>query len=225
MMDIYNGFPLSGCLASEKLDGVNATWNGTRLLSKEGNQISAPSWFVDSLPKCQMTGELWAGRGEFETVLSALNSRDETKWQQIRFMVIDSDIPLDDHQSATVAIIERRTITDEDLAELFQSVVNAGGEGLVIRDADGKDWKHKPIADADAVIIEHVASKSNPGWCGSFMVNENGNVFKIGIGIPEHIKQNPPPIGTVIRFAYQGRTKYGKPRFAAYISCRFETST
>ena len=51
---------------SEKLDGVRAYWDGSRLLFRSGQTIQAPDWFTRELPRTALDGELWIGRGQFE---------------------------------------------------------------------------------------------------------------------------------------------------------------
>ena len=39
---------VDGWLASEKLDGMRAFWDGSELLSRNGKRIAAPDWFTAS---------------------------------------------------------------------------------------------------------------------------------------------------------------------------------
>ncbi|MHC4297931.1 MAG: hypothetical protein ACYS7Y_11560 [Planctomycetota bacterium] len=59
----------------------------TGLWSRYGNPIIAPDWFLDKLPKCPLDGELWAGRGKFQTCRSicAGDTPDE-RFKDIRYM-------------------------------------------------------------------------------------------------------------------------------------------
>ncbi|HBA59103.1 MAG TPA: DNA ligase, partial [Alteromonas macleodii] len=59
---------------SEKLDGIRARWNGTELLTRNGNKIFAPTWFTANWPETTIDGELWIGRGEFERTASIVLS-------------------------------------------------------------------------------------------------------------------------------------------------------
>ena len=40
----------TGWWMSEKLDGIRAYWTGSKLVTRNGNEIHAPAWFTDSLP-------------------------------------------------------------------------------------------------------------------------------------------------------------------------------
>lgn len=57
------------------------------LWSRYGNPIMAPNWFLNSLPCCPLDGELWAGRGEFQTVMSTIKKHKpiDEEWKRIQF--------------------------------------------------------------------------------------------------------------------------------------------
>ena len=62
-------------LVSEKYDGVRAIWTGTQFVTRKGNIINAPSWFISPLPNVWLDGELWTKREHF----SALSGIVRTK--------------------------------------------------------------------------------------------------------------------------------------------------
>ena len=81
---------IKGGSMSEKLDGIRGYWDGQRLLSREGNVIHAPSWFTDNLPPFELDGELWAGRGNFETVQSTvLDETPSSGWRNISYNIFE----------------------------------------------------------------------------------------------------------------------------------------
>ena len=51
------GIDVSGYWVSEKLDGVRAYWDGTRLVSRGGHGIRAPAWFIAGFPSEPLDGE------------------------------------------------------------------------------------------------------------------------------------------------------------------------
>src|SRR3954447_2549458 len=55
-----------GWWISEKLDGVRAYWDGKQLLSRLGNVLHAPEWFIKDLPKHSLDGELFLARKSFQ---------------------------------------------------------------------------------------------------------------------------------------------------------------
>jgi DNA ligase-1 len=221
-MEDYCGFDLSGCTVSEKYDGFCARWDGSSLTTRDGVVINAPDWFTSGLPSVELTGELWCGRGKFEVVQSVCTTAiPDDRWCGVNFMVFRGDSV---GSCGFAEIVPRWESFDieGDLA----AMIDAGGEGLVVRDASGVDYKYKPVSDDDAVVVGHTAgSGKNAGKCGALMVTDRqGREFKIGIGLPDSFRVNPPVIGSVIEFSYQGRTANGKPRFASFTRVRVERS-
>ncbi len=64
----------------------------TGLWSRYGNPIMAPDWFLNTLPACPLDGELWAGRGNFQKVMSTIRKDKpvDEEWKQIQFAVFGS---------------------------------------------------------------------------------------------------------------------------------------
>jgi DNA ligase 1 len=111
---------IGGWYMSEKLDGMRAMWDGgvtrgfpcnsvhfanvskhdrfvnqqysTGLWSRYGQPIHAPNWWLDSLPKVLLDGELYAGRGKFQFVTSTVKDHhpNDQDWKKISYMVFDS---------------------------------------------------------------------------------------------------------------------------------------
>lgn len=107
---------VNGWYASEKLDGQRALWLphtrglpiasipfanrerdhrehvATGLWSRYAKPIQAPTWFLDQLPRdFNLDGELWAGRGSFQLLSSAVRKLVplDHEWLQVRYLVID----------------------------------------------------------------------------------------------------------------------------------------
>ena len=68
------GIELDAYWVSEKLDGVRAYWDGRSLISRRGNRYQAPAWFTRDFPSTPLDGELWSGRGRFESLLSSVRN-------------------------------------------------------------------------------------------------------------------------------------------------------
>jgi len=60
----------------------------TGLWSRYGNPVIAPDWWLNELPQIFLDGELFAGRGNFQTLRSIV-SRDvpDDRWRQVEFAV------------------------------------------------------------------------------------------------------------------------------------------
>ncbi len=59
------------------------------------------------------------------------------------------------------------------------------------------------------------------GQLGSLIVvTHEGETFRIGSGLTDEDRKNPPMIGSVVSYRYNGYTSGGLPRFARYIRLR-----
>lgn len=241
------GTSLDGYWVSEKLDGVRAYWTGDRFLSRRGHQYRAPEWFTRGFPDQPLDGELWMGRGRFSELSGAVRQRvpDDDKWRQIQFMVFD----LPDHEagfdqrlarlrvlveqvgSSHMALVDQhRASSHENLMQRLAKVVDAGGEGLMLRFGAGSYLggrsndllKVKRYQDAEAVVRGHLPGKGKyQGLMGSLLVElDDGRQFRIGSGFSDSERASPPEPGTIITFKHYGFTSTGLPRFASFLRIR-----
>jgi len=112
----------------------------------------------------------------------------------------------------------------------LKEIESKKGEGIVVRDPDAlyinkrtsKALKVKTFHDAECKIIGYTQGKGKyTGQVGAIKCElEDKTKFKIGSGLKDSFRQNPPQIGTIITFKYQNITKYGKPRFPVYLRIR-----
>ena len=49
---------------------------------------------------------------------------------------------------------------------------------------------------------------------------KSGTIFKIGSGLSDEKRQNPPKIGSIITYKFQNLTANGKPRFPIFLRVR-----
>ncbi|MDA0147600.1 DNA ligase [Vibrio sp. LaRot3] len=234
---------------SEKLDGIRAVWDGTKLFTRNGRQIHAPAWFIEPLPDYPVEGELWAGRGNFHLVQQTVLDHKpiDQSWQQIDFMLFDMPHAAGDYQKryynivhyvtsvdhSHIKYIEHTPITSE--KELFQyldNVNNDKGEGVMLRKITSRYQagrssdllKLKTHQDDEAQVIGYKVGRGQyKGMMGSILVKwQDGVEFYIGSGFSEQQRKNPPPIGSTITFRYNGLTQNGVPKFARYVRERVE---
>lgn len=244
---VYADEKVSDYLVSEKLDGIRAIWDGHQLATRQGNPIIAPIWFTQGWPKVWLDGELWAGRGRFNSVQTTVldSEPDENKWRDIRYMVFDAPNYTDVFERRAelyLALIKQtnsaflqgikqlRLPTSEALYGLLDDVTVLGGEGLMLhrKDALLKDGrsdallKLKPFQDAEAKVIGHAGGNGKyEGMLGALWVElANGRQFKIGTGFSDIERAHPPKIGEYVTFRYQGLTSTGLPRFASFVRVR-----
>ena len=83
--------------------------------------------------------------------------------------------------------------------------------------------KVKSYADMEAVVIAHIPGQGrNEARMGSLLVELPGREtrFKIGTGFSDEIRNNPPPIGSLITFKYYGFYESGVPKFPSFLRVR-----
>ncbi|MDD2658101.1 MAG: DNA ligase [Methylococcales bacterium] len=230
---------------SEKLDGVRARWDGTHLISRSGKIFNAPEWFVRDFPGEPLDGELWMGRGRYEDVVSAVQRQTpHDGWKKIKFMVFDLPAQGDTFTKRIEAMRQLKKTPYLDVIEQFRLASNKalmdkldetsrqGGEGLMLHrqnalyhSGHSDDLlKVKPFEDAEALVIGYKPGKGqNIGMMGAMKVRiDNGKEFYIGSGFTQQQRKNPPPVGSLVTYRYQGFTQSGIPRFAVFMRQRSE---
>ncbi|WP_051216411.1 DNA ligase [Ferrimonas futtsuensis] len=242
--DYHAQIDLSQYLVSEKLDGVRAYWTGSQLLTRSGKPIQAPHWFTAELPALELEGELWIGRGQFESLLSVVRDQtpDDQQWRQVQFQLFDMPGVMQPFWQRYerlqaivkgigqphVQVIAQRLITSkQELQSTLEQLSRSGGEGLMLHHKDnpylpgrsGNLIKYKSYSDAEAVVLSHLPGKGKyNGMMGSLLVETpDGIKFRIGTGFSDAERLSPPEVGTVITFRYNGLTERGIPRFARYM--------
>jgi len=224
-MQVYeSSLPLEDCSVSEKYDGICAVWDGERLMTRAGNVLHAPDWFLAGLPHRAMRGELWCGRGTFHSATSiCLSHSAGERWRAVRYMVF-SETKTDSDDLGDYASVVRRwpATTAAALLADRDRIIAMGGEGVVVRDEHGDEHKYKRIEDAEATVVAHAKGTGiNIDRCGALRVrDEAGHEFSLGSGLSTHDRMHPPAIGAIVTFCFQGRTRNGLPRFASYLRQR-----
>jgi DNA ligase 1 len=237
----------TGWWLSEKLDGVRAYWDGTKLLSRLGNTFVAPDWFLEGLPAgMTLDGELFAGRKMFQRAVSIVRRQDRSHaWKEISFVIFDApslDALFEARLDEVAAFIAKRSAShlrahphvrcegiDHLRAEL-ERVEALGGEGLMIRKAGSRYevgrsstlLKVKTFHDAEAVVVGHLpGTGKHKGRLGALECQlPNGTRFSVGTGFSDAERDHPAPIGSTITFRYQELTPDGVPRFPSYLRVR-----
>ena len=110
--------------------------------------------------------------------------------------------------------------------------MKAGGEGLMLHrgaslyrgERNDDLLKLKPYDDAEAVVVGHVPGKGRtpagsarsrcgrPGACAS----------RLGTGLTDAERRDPPPVGSTVTYRYVGLNASGVPRFASFLRVRTE---
>lgn len=144
-------------------------------------------------------------------------------------------------QPWVVAVVQTRATTHAALQAQMHRTVKAGGEGLVLHRgaslytaARNDDLlKVKPHEDAEARVVGHQPGQGKyASMLGALLVESvaSGNAaapgvrFKIGTGLSDAQRRNPPPVGSVVTYRYRGLTDAGVPRFASFVRMAAERS-
>lgn len=244
---VYAGqVDVAGWLMSEKLDGVRGYWDGKQLFSKSGRLLHPPPAFIRELSRFPLEGELWAGRGRFEQVVSIVKQEQpHDGWLQLKFAIFD--VPqaaggfaerlkraadwFSAHPTPYAFVIPQLPVRDRDhLQQELQRVVKLGGEGLIVRRPDAlyvagrssEILKVKTCQDAEATVLAHLPGQGrNAGRLGALLVElEDGTRFRIGSGFSDAERKSPPPIGSVVTFKHYGTFASGIPRFPSFLRLR-----
>jgi len=248
LAEVYKpGMPLADYWVSEKYDGVRGYWDGRRLWTRGGEAVAAPAWFTAPLPKQPLDGELWAGRGQFERAVSTVRSQvpNDTAWHEIRFMVFDLPAHGGDFTARLAAlrrllpitgapwvvpVPQERATTHAALQALLEKTEKMGGEGLMLHrggsmyraERSNDLLKVKSHDDAEARVVGHVAGKGRHGGrLGALVVETpDGKRFRLGSGLSDAQRENPPPVGSWVTYRFNGVNASGLPRFARFVRVR-----
>ncbi|KVW93397.1 DNA ligase [Thiobacillus denitrificans] len=232
---------------SEKFDGVRAQWDGRSLRFRGGGIVPAPAWFTAGFPAQPLDGELWIGRDQFDALSGTVRKVEplDAEWRQVRYLIFElpgaagsftdrvtqmQQLVAQAKQPWLQAVGQARVTDRATLMKQLDAVVRAGGEGLMLHRADapyltGRSdalLKLKPWHDTEAVIVGHVPGKGKyQGMTGALtMEMPDGKRFRIGSGLTDALRRQPPPLGTRITYRYQHLTKNGLPRFPRYLRVR-----
>ena len=246
----YKGQNVGGWLASEKLDGVRAYWDGRNLRSRNGKILAVPEGWSAHFPPFALDGELYTARGEFEKIQSIVMDKtpSATAWSEIKFYVFDVPeasggllerlselekfIAKNPQAGQNLKIIKQVKVKDNAEFEAFaEAVIAKSGEGAVVREPNaayerGRSQnvlKYKKFNDAECVVVAHKVGQGKfSGLLGSVVCENLSDKkrFKIGSGFSDKERANPPKIGSVITYKYQNLTAKGLPRFPVFLRVR-----
>ncbi|KAK0491621.1 DNA ligase/mRNA capping enzyme [Armillaria novae-zelandiae] len=192
--DIEKGADPTGWLMSEKLDGVRTFFDGKNMYSRLGNPFTPPKWFLDHLPKdITLDGELFGGRGEFQSTVSIVKTINSPHWKGITFQVFDvpsrGTEPFEDrleflnklfgssgtHQSDKVSVVEHELVKDRQHVLDQLKKIEPGSRSSTL-------LKIKTFYDAEAVVTGYAPGKGrNAGVTGALKCKmASGKTFSVG---------------------------------------------
>jgi len=229
---------------SEKLDGIRAYWNTKELLTRKGNKIYAPKWFIKSLPNFELDGELWTKRDDFENIQSiVMDKKPSKKWKEITYNIFEVPKQKGDFLSRLelvqkyikkeklqhIKVIKQIKIKNKaHLEEFMNEIIGKKGEGVIVKNPDLEYFqgrssnilKVKKFSDMEGEVIG-INISQNTGVLKSLKVKlENGITFNLGTGFTKKQREDSFTVGTIVSFKYYGFTKNGKPKFASFLRVR-----
>ena len=228
---------------SEKLDGIRAYWTGKELISKTGNKIYAPSWFINEFPPFELDGELWSKREDFENIQNiVLDETPSTKWNELTYNIFEVpnengnfdkrleriQLWLEKNPNKFMKIIPQKLCRNElDLDNYLKELIDKKAEGIILKNPNldyftGRSeniLKVKKFYDEEGLVIGLNYSKE--GKFKSLRLKlENGIIFNLGGGFSDIQRENPPKVGDIVTFKYYDLTKNNKPKFASFLRVR-----
>ena len=233
---------INNWLMSEKLDGIRAYWNGKELLSKNGNKIYAPKWFINTLPDFELDGELWTKRSDFENIQNIVSDiKPSEKWKEITYNIFEVPNAKGNFQERLkiirnwliknpnrhIKIIPQIECKNKEHLDLYlKELINKKAEGIMLKNPN-KDYfsgrssdilKVKKFYDDEGLVIGQ--NYENKKFKSLQIELENRVIFNLGGGFSDKQRLNPPKIGEIITFKYYGFTKNKKPKFASFLRIR-----
>ncbi|ECL3026539.1 DNA ligase [Campylobacter coli] len=130
-----------------------------------------------------------------------------------------------------IKIIKQIPIKDQEhLKEFYKDIVLNKGEGVVIRKdlapyEKGRSknaFKLKLYEDAECKVIGYTEGKGKfQGKIGALLCQmPNDRVIRIGSGLKDKDRENPPKIGSIVTYKFNGLTKNSLPRFPVFLRIR-----
>ncbi|MBZ7970652.1 DNA ligase [Campylobacter sp. RM3125] len=138
---------------------------------------------------------------------------------------------LQENSNPYIKIIPQIPIKNEKhLNDFYENIVKNKGEGVVIRKNLGsyergrskQALKLKPYNDAECQVIGYTKGKGKfENQIGALICKTTDNkIIKIGSGLKDKDRKNPPSIGAIITYKFSGFTKNSLPRFPVFLRIR-----
>lgn len=158
---------VSGWYASPKMDGIRAIWTGSALITRSGHKLNPPAELINNLPDARLDGELWMGPGTFDQLQSTLQKKG-SKWEGVEFHIFDlAETGLIEQRqaklqgmseeltsNAAIKIVTHTTLENHaQLDAMEKSIVDGGGEGVVIRRPGSK---YRPMRSSELVKVKRL---------------------------------------------------------------------
>ena len=175
---------------------------------------------------------------------------DDAAWRGIQFMVFDLPAEpgtfterLSTLNSVVTklavpwvqAVPQTKVSSHAALQSQLKQITKSGAEGLMLhrgsslyKGVRNDDLlKVKTHDDAEAKVVVHIPGKGKyAGQLGALLVEmpakdgQTAKRFKLGTGLSDAQRQNPPAVGSEVTYRYRGLNDSGIPRFASFLRLR-----
>ena len=187
-------------------------------------------------------GELWIEYGAFEEVSGLLRRKNIAceDFKNVKFLIFNAqlnnkqnflqnldEIKLRTDSLTNIEVIPQHKFSNAvDLQNFFNAVVNRGGEGVILRDSNIA-YKLKERNDAECKIIDFSRGNGRlSGKVGAIVCEsledknsgiKKGKIFRIGSGLSDEMRTNPPKIGSIITYQFSSVSKNGIPKHTRFL--------
>jgi DNA ligase-1 len=228
----------TGYWLSEKVDGCRSLFDGENFISRSGKIFPAPAEMKEAMPKGMiLDGEIHGGIGSFQATVGRIRRGD---WLGLRYAIFDviSEGTLEERQAllgeaplpAFCEVLEQTQCTGHDHLDRYEAaILEKGGEGVMLRKPQSL-YQHRRSSDlmklkrsqsAEAVVIDHAKGHGkHAGRCGALVAEYQGKLFKLGTGLSDEQRENPPAVGEFVTFSFFELTRGGTPRFPVFVATR-----
>ena len=243
----YKGQNVGGWLASEKLDGVRAYWDGRNLRSRNGKILAVPEGWSAHFPPFALDGELYTARGEFEKIQSTVMDKtpNVTAWSEIKFHVFDVPeasggllgrlselekfILKNPQVGQNLKIIKQVKVKDNAEFEAFaEAVIANGGEGAVVREPNvpyerkrsKNALKYKKFKDAECEVTAiNAGTGKYAGLMGSVTCKS------LGAAGSTQDKQIPHGVKFKVGSGFSDRNRANPPKIGSILTYKYQNLT
>ena len=243
----YKGQNVGGWLASEKLDGVRAYWDGRNLLSRNGKILAAPEGWSAHFPSFALDGELYTARSEFEKIQSTVMDKTPSiaAWSEVKFYVFDVPeagggllerlselgkfIAKKPQAGQNLEIIKQVKVKDNAEFEAFaEAVIAKGGEGAVVREPNApyerkrskNALKYKKFKDAECEVT---AINAGTGKYAGLMGSVTCKALSAAGSNPD--EQIPHGVKFKVGSGFSDKERANPPKIGSIITYKYQNLT
>ncbi len=230
-----------GIYVSEKYDGWRMYYTDGKFYTRRGNEIKLPKKFYRALAEFEdyeFDGELWLG---YDTTSSDISA--EADFATAQYMIFDIPNIAAPYkrrlralqrlgiESDCIHVVEQTLCeTRREMEEIYDAVIERGGEGVVLRPAtqdyyhgvrDTDFMKKKPADRLEAIVVGYhntvKGAEKQKGYVSSLIVRTVIDNLEFRLSYKD---VDAPAVGSVVTVQYSQKTSTGLPKFPVLIGVR-----